>query len=510
MTVTGRVFHIIMMEEAAPSSRIFIRNIPKDFTDKMLEKEMTKVGEVTDCKIRRTKEGVSRGIAYVGFRDIETATEAIKYFDGSYLLNRKISVVFAKPIGAPELDDSWVRHQQGIESSNWNQADDDNLKGKTNRLFVTNIAYETTDEELEEFFSKYGEVVDAHLPMDTVAQRAKGYAIITFASPDSVEAALSEAVVMKGRHLQLKRGEEVPEHLRRKNEVPDDDESFKDKKKRLLKEEKPRSWNALFLNKDTIVEATAAMLGFTKAQIMNPESNDLATRRAIAESQLTNDTRAMFEQAGIDLAAFENPDYKPSRTLIIAKNLKYKVTEEEIKNMFAAYGSLVRFIYPPTHGSVLVEYARPEDARKAFKALNYHHVLDQPMLLQWAPAGATGSADAQEEEGDGGFVQRRSRTSELEAKLKTTTLMMKNVPFKATKKELYDIVNTYARVKGIRMPKKADESGHRGFAFLDFNTKQEAAQALENLRNVHLYDRHLVVQPAEKGRSVDSLAQTDE
>jgi len=60
------------------------------------------------------------------------------------------------------------------------------------------------------------------------------------------------------------------------------------------------------------------------------------------------------------------------------------------------------------------------------------------------------------------------------------------------------------------MSKKADGPSHRGFAFLDFNTKQEAATALENLSAVHLYGRHLVVQPAEKGRNVESLSTAEE
>lgn len=469
---------------------------------------MTKVGEVTDCQIIKTKKGTSRGFAYVGFRDIETATKAKEYFDQTFLLSSKISVSFSRPIGARELDDTWVRKHDGVVSRSWNcAADDDPLKGKTNRLFVTNIAYETTDDEVAEFFSQFGEVEEVILPIDTLVQRPKGFAIVTFASIESVETALGESLVMKGRHLQLSRGE-IPDNQRRKSAIPDDDESFRDKKKRLMKEEKPASWNALFLNKNTIIEATANRLGFTKAQIMNPESEDLAQRLTIAESQIVKETKEMFEKAGIDLSAFDKPDYKLSRTLIIVKNLKYEVTEEEVTNMFAKYGTLVNVIFPPAHGSALVEYARPDEAKKAFRALSYVQVLDQPMLLQWAPASATSSGEAQEEEAGDRYVVKKK--AEAEIKLKTTTLLVKNVPFRATKDDLYKIVNTWASLKGVRMPKKADGSGHRGFAFLDFNTKKEAAAALENLGNVHLYDRHLIVQPAERGRNVESLAQTDE
>lgn len=47
-----------------------------------------------------------------------------------------------------------------------------------------------------------------------------------------------------------------------------------------------------------------------------------------------------------------------------------------------------------------------------------------------------------------------------------------------------------------RLPKKFD-GNHRGFAFLEFTTKQEAANALEGVGGTHLYGRRLVVEYAQ-------------
>ncbi len=47
-----------------------------------------------------------------------------------------------------------------------------------------------------------------------------------------------------------------------------------------------------------------------------------------------------------------------------------------------------------------------------------------------------------------------------------------------------------------RLPKKFD-GAHRGFAFIEFITKQEAKAALEGLSGTHLYGRRLVVEYAE-------------
>jgi multiple RNA-binding domain-containing protein 1 len=58
-----------------------------------------------------------------------------------------------------------------------------------------------------------------------------------------------------------------------------------------------------------------------------------------------------------------------------------------------------------------------------------------------------------------------------------------------------------------RLPKKFD-GNHRGFAFLEFTTKQEAANALEGVGGTHLYGRRLVVEYAQA--DADGLSATGE
>lgn len=378
----------------------------------------------------------------------------------------------------------------------------DIINGEYPRVYVINVPYSATEDDLENFFSKYGEVIEVQIPYDKIRQSRTGTAYVTFSTYEAFIAAMNDTITFQGRPLKLKPADPPPnQQARKSNDNIDDDESYLSKKRRSEKEEKPESWNSLFLNKDTVAEATARMLGFTKSQILNPESDDIASRLAIAESQLVNDTKGMFQKAGIDLSLFDtnlNPSPKLSKTLMIVKNLKYETTEEEVRNMFAAYGSLVRFIFPPTHAVALVEFAKPEEAKKAYHGLSFKKLHDQPIYLQWAPTQSGQPIRHNDDD--------ESRQTPLK-QLKTTTLIMKNVPFKATKKEIYDLVNAYAKVKAVRMPKKSDGSGHRGFVFLDFNTRQEATSAMENLGNIHLYDRHLVVQPAQVGRNADSIVQ---
>jgi multiple RNA-binding domain-containing protein 1 len=56
----------------------------------------------------------------------------------------------------------------------------------------------------------------------------------------------------------------------------------------------------------------------------------------------------------------------------------------------------------------------------------------------------------------------------------------------------------------LRIPKKFN-GGHRGFAFLEFMTKQEAKNVFDNMSSIHLYGRHLVLEWAAEDESVDAL-----
>lgn len=58
------------------------------------------------------------------------------------------------------------------------------------KLFVGNLPWSTTEEELQEVFSQFGEVVEVSLPTDKMTGRKRGFGFVTFAD----EAAASAAV----------------------------------------------------------------------------------------------------------------------------------------------------------------------------------------------------------------------------------------------------------------------------------------------------------------------------
>ena len=73
----------------------------------------------------------------------------------------------------------------------------------------------------------------------------------------------------------------------------------------------------------------------------------------------------------------------------------------------------------------------------------------------------------------------------------------RNIAFQATKKDINDLFAEFGSLKKVRLPKKMDGQ-HRGFAFVEFDTADEAALAKEALSSAHLYGRKLVIE-YEKG-----------
>lgn len=79
------------------------------------------------------------------------------------------------------------------------------------------------------------------------------------------------------------------------------------------------------------------------------------------------------------------------------------------------------------------------------------------------------------------------------------------MPFEATRKDILELFSAFGQVKRVRVPKKIDNRSHRGFAFVDFVTKQEATNAYQNLFGTHIYGRHLVLEWAEDDESVETI-----
>ena len=65
------------------------------------------------------------------------------------------------------------------------------MRDDYSRVFVGNIPFELSQEEVIEKFGRYGTVVDVFIPIDTGTRRNKGFAFLEFATRSAAQRALA-------------------------------------------------------------------------------------------------------------------------------------------------------------------------------------------------------------------------------------------------------------------------------------------------------------------------------
>ena len=60
----------------------------------------------------------------------------------------------------------------------------------SNKLFVGNLSFDTTENDLQDAFAAHGTVIEANLMMDRVSGRPRGFAFVTMSTPEEAQAAI--------------------------------------------------------------------------------------------------------------------------------------------------------------------------------------------------------------------------------------------------------------------------------------------------------------------------------
>ena len=72
-----------------------------------------------------------------------------------------------------------------------------------NKLFVGNLSYNTTENDLHDAFAAHGVVVEANLMVDRVSGRPRGFGFITMSTPEEAQKAIEalNGASLGGRNL---------------------------------------------------------------------------------------------------------------------------------------------------------------------------------------------------------------------------------------------------------------------------------------------------------------------
>ncbi|CAH0691925.1 unnamed protein product [Spodoptera exigua] len=472
------------------------------------------------------------GFCYVGFRTEKELKKALGK-DKLFLGNHRIHIHKYE-------DKSKLAAEQEEETSRKKREESSNNEesiGESGSIFVRNLPYVVSEEELTSLFEKYGPLAEVNMPIDPILRQPKGFATVTFVMPEHAVKAYTEldGTAFCGRMLHL---------LPAKSEKLEDDEddeglSFKEKKAKKLKAQAKSShnWNVLFLGTNAVADVIASTYNTTKEQLLNDNNKNTsaAVRLALGETQLVAETRAFLEGNGVYLEAFNKPAKKRSKTCILVKNLPANTEKEEIKSLFVKHGQIARFLMPQHGITALVDFIEPFEAKKAFTKLAYSQFKSAPLYLEWAPenvfiksaekidsdknTNATQSDDVQDEVetssstapvpkepvSNNQKVQEKDET-ELEEPENDTTLFVKNLNFKTNEDSLKAHFSTVGKVHSVSIAKKKDPKNpgqflSMGYGFVQYYKKEHANEALKNLQVTTLDGKSLELKRSERGNT---------
>lgn len=396
------------------------------------------------------------------------------------------------------------------------------------RLFVRNLPFSATEEDLRSVFEPFGTVTECHIPCDD-DKHNKGFAFVNFESANAASKALAtlDRSDFQGRLMHLMPAKRPKDEIVTGNEEGLEG-TYKAQKEqeRKAKAGDMKGWSASFVRADAVVEGLADRLGLSKGDILNvtdAASGDAAVRLALGETHVVNENREYFAKHGISMDALisavvgNSPTVKRSNSMILVKNLPYSTTTEELNTLFTLSQSAPsKVLLPPSRAIAAIEYSHPNEAKKAFRKLAYKRFKHVPLYLEWAPLAAiptdvnpinmnvqTNEVHKSQESSVAAptnSIDKAIRIDEEEEEFLEGdiphSIYVKNLNFSTTEDTLKSLFEAVVKVHAVRIPmktvaqKRVDgrvvESGEKtlsmGYGFVECKTANDAKLAMKKLQ----------------------------
>ena len=499
----------LALEKIGKTGRLFLRNILYTATEDDFKKLFSPFGELEEVHIALdTRTGQSKGFAYVQLRNPKDAVEAYIELDKQIFQGRLLHILPADAQKTHRLDE--------FDLKNLPLKKQRELKKKASaakQTFAWNSLYMNQDAVLSSVASKLG--------------LQKSQLIDPENSGSAVKQALAEAHVIgdvrryfESKGLDLTKFEQLKSPSQRDDRVllvknfpygttvEELGELFLPfgKLERFLMP--PAGTIAILQYRDV----TAARAAFTKLAYkifkdsviyLEKGPKDCFTREAKTDESVEipdNEEAVKEAKVSADEIMKTNADHVESENLdddlngptvsIFVKNLNFATTSQQLTQKFKPFEGFVlaqvKTKPDPVNkdrtlsmGFGFVEFKSKKEALAVISALD-GTVLDGHRL-QLKLSHRQGNT---------------SKTSK-EARKKSGKIIVKNLPFEATRKDVFDLFSSFGQLKSVRVPKKFDKSA-RGFAFVEFLLPKEAENAMDQLQGVHLLGRRLVMQYAQE------------
>lgn len=443
------------------------------------------------------KTGLVKGFAYIQFSDPQSAENAMREQDGQTFQGRLLHILPAQKKRETKLDDFELsklplkkqheikrRREAASTSFNWNAMymnADAVVSSVANRLGLAKS--DVLDPTSSDAAIKQAHA-ETHIIQETKAYfKQHGVDLDTFKRSQRGDTAiLVKNIPYDSSRDELKRLFEEHGELERFLMPPSQTIAIVEFKNSA---QCKTAFGALAYRKlkGSVLFLEKAPKGIFDSKLaVNTEHGETSGISATSAADLRNADQMIASTAG-------------SATLFV-RNLNFKTTTKQLSDLFQPLGGFLSARVktktdPKKPGQLLsmgfgfAEFRDSQQAQTALQAMD-GYVLDGHKLQVRA---SHKGADAAEE--------RRIADAEKRAASKKTKVVIKNLPFEATKKDVRALFGAYGQLRSVRVPKKMDRAA-RGFAFADFTTPKEAESAMDALRDTHLLGRRLVLDFADE------------
>ncbi|KAJ8921274.1 hypothetical protein NQ315_013746 [Exocentrus adspersus] len=154
-------------------TKLIVNYIPQFATEDDLAQIFTPVGRVESIKIMRDfKTGYSFGFGFVKYSVPEDAAKAIEVLNGFNFRNKRLKVSYSRPPGTDMKDSN---------------------------LYITNLPKDVTEDDVDNLFKDFGEIVQRTVLKDKITGLPRGVAFVRFSKGEEAQAAIAN---LDGKLLQ--------------------------------------------------------------------------------------------------------------------------------------------------------------------------------------------------------------------------------------------------------------------------------------------------------------------
>ncbi|DAZ92847.1 TPA: hypothetical protein N0F65_012518 [Lagenidium giganteum] len=510
-TTSGTIVDADAAVEEKPSSRLFVRNLPYTAVEEDLMDLCSAYGTVTEVHMPLDETKRRKGFGFVQFQSTVDAQAALDALNGFAFQGRLLHVIFAKV--KPEkvdleaaLADPNLSYKQKKELERQVNA---SKKTGWNAAFIRGDA--TVGSLAERMGVKRGDIMDKEngnmavrlaIGETMLVKENKDFFAQEGIDLDAIEGALvkkSQQAAAAAKKIERSSTVILVKNLPHTTEEDELAQMFR-KFGEISRFVLPPSKTLALVEFLEPSEARKAFrsLAYKKFQHV-PLYLEWAPVKVFTKAATASDTTGVKSTTAV-VPDVDDQDENASEqnNTICVKNLSFNTKEASLEKLFKQSGKVRKVTVArrkdPKKGLLsmgfgFVEFATAKDAEQAIKSLQGAVVDGHALNLKLSHKKMSQAPKRSADDSSNG---RRSK------------IIVRNVAFEATPNEIRELFGAFGQLKRVRMPKKFDGK-HRGFAFVEFLTEQEAKTAFSALSSSHLYGRHLVLEWAEDADDMDTL-----